>query len=149
MRRLCFAIFRNFFRFAVETVAEFVDFTCGADVLTGKAFSRLENNIVKDIYRLNKTELRASWDLVAVLYAVEAKKEFFGVSEYGKVEVTDTGKTLFTVGGGRHRYVSLKADEAEIADCLEKILQLNHLLIMSTKFRNKPQHHGNNQSRFR
>lgn len=144
----CFAEYGEFYRhnnfsfrgeFNIETDIEsaqevvsytdlelhFVDFTCGADVLTGKAFSRLENNIVKDIYRLNKTELRASWDLVAVLYAVEAKKEFFGVSECGKVEVTNTGKTLFTAGGGKHRYVSLKADEAEIADCLEKILQLN------------------------
>lgn len=104
---------------------DFVDYTCGANVLTGKAFSRLENNIVKDIYRLNNTEIRASWDLVAVLYALEFKKDFFRVSDYGKVEVTDTGKTLFRAGGGKHRYVSLNADETEIADCLEKILQLN------------------------
>lgn len=104
---------------------DFVDYTCGANVLTGKAFSRLENNIVKDIYRLNTTEMRASWDLVAVLYAMEFKKDFFRVSDYGKVEITDTGKTLFKIGGGKHRYVSLNVDETEISDFLEKILQLN------------------------
>lgn len=104
---------------------DFVDYTCGANVMTGKAFSSLENNIVKDIYRLNKTEMRASWDLVAVLYAMELKKEFFGVSDYGRVEITDAGNTLFKTGGGKHRYVSLNVDETEIADFLEKILQLN------------------------
>jgi len=39
---------------------------------------------------------KETWDLCAVLYAVEPKENYFAVLEPGKVEVTDKGYTSFT-----------------------------------------------------
>ncbi len=62
-----------------------------------------------------------TWDMVAVLQAVRAKENYFGLSEPGTVQVGDDGRTRFVASAnGRHRY--LKFDAAQ----KDKVLQAYH-----------------------
>ena len=56
---------------------------------------------------------RQTWDLTAVLYAVEKEKNFFGYSEWGTLKIDDTGATTFTVNPkGKHRYLTVNKEQA-------------------------------------
>lgn len=56
---------------------------------------------------------RQTWDLTAVLYAVEREKNFFGYSEWGTLKIDDTGATTFTVNAkGKHRYLTVNKEQA-------------------------------------
>lgn len=55
---------------------------------------------------------RATWDLTAVLYAVEGAK-YFTLSPEGTIKVTDKGATIFTpVQGGNRRYLKVDREQA-------------------------------------
>ena len=56
---------------------------------------------------------RDTWDLTAVLYAVEGDK-WFSVSEPGEIKVTDEGSTIFSPSSeGSRRYLSVDTNQAE------------------------------------
>ncbi len=56
---------------------------------------------------------RPTWDLTAVLYAVEGDG-WFSVSPAGKITVTDEGSTFFTPDeNGTRRYLSVDQDQAD------------------------------------
>ncbi|MEM9660651.1 MAG: hypothetical protein AAF961_19975, partial [Planctomycetota bacterium] len=49
---------------------------------------------------------RPTWDLTSVLYGIGAEREYFGLSEPGRVVVADQGMTRFEpTADGRHRYL--------------------------------------------
>ncbi|HRP55823.1 nucleoside hydrolase [Agriterribacter sp.] len=57
---------------------------------------------------------RQTWDLTAVLYAVEGAKDYFSVSEPGTIEVSGDGFTAFTPrSAGKHRYLKVNPEQAE------------------------------------
>jgi inosine-uridine nucleoside N-ribohydrolase len=57
---------------------------------------------------------RQTWDLTAVLYAVEGAKDYFSVSEPGAIEVLADAFTGFTANPtGKHRYLKVNAEQAE------------------------------------
>lgn len=57
---------------------------------------------------------RQTWDLTSVLYAVEGTKDYFGMSEWGTIEVMADGITAFTPGPtGKHCYLKVNAGQAE------------------------------------
>ncbi len=57
---------------------------------------------------------RQTWDLTAVLYAVEGAKNYFSVSEPGTIEVMADAFTGFTANPtGKHRYLKVNAEQAE------------------------------------
>lgn len=56
---------------------------------------------------------RPTWDLTAVLYAVE-RRNWFNVSEPGRIEVTEDGGTVYTEDpAGTRRYLSVTEEQAE------------------------------------
>ena len=57
---------------------------------------------------------RETWDLTAVLYAVEGANNYFGISARGTIEVSGDGFTAFTPGSaGKHRYLKVTPEQAE------------------------------------
>ena len=64
---------------------------------------------------------RQTWDLTALLYAVEP--EYFSVSEPGTIKVTDEGSTLFTPSAdGLHRYIM--ADDGQCSAILARFKEI-------------------------
>jgi len=58
---------------------------------------------------------RPSWDLTSVLYAVEGSKNYFTISEWGRIEVGNEAQTTFYADeNGRHAYLSVNAEQAEL-----------------------------------
>lgn len=56
---------------------------------------------------------RETWDLTAVMAAVEGGPEYFTVSPQGSITVTDAGATLFREGTGDRAYLSVTPEQAE------------------------------------
>lgn len=56
---------------------------------------------------------RETWDLTAVLAAVEGGPEYFTVSPQGTITVTDSGATVFEEGDGNRAYLSVTPEQAE------------------------------------
>lgn len=66
---------------------------------------------------------RPTWDLTAVLYAVEGLANYFDESPKGTITVTDSGSTLFTADpAGLHRYLKANAQQAKTIS--DRFLQL-------------------------
>ena len=58
---------------------------------------------------------RPSWDLTSVLYAVEGTKNYFTISEWGRIEVDNEAHTTFYANeNGRHAYLGVNAEQAEL-----------------------------------
>lgn len=67
---------------------------------------------------------RPTWDLTSVLYAIYPDREYFGVSEGGKVDFTDDGKTKFEAStAGKHHFLKL-TDQQRIR-VIEALVQLS------------------------
>jgi hypothetical protein len=67
---------------------------------------------------------RPTWDLTSVLYAVYPDRAYFGVSEGGKVDFTDDGKTKFEVSTtGTHHYLTLT--DVQKIRVIEALVQLS------------------------
>lgn len=57
---------------------------------------------------------RPTWDLTSVLYVVEGKKDYFTLSEPGRITVEDSGLTNFEANQDeKHRYLKVNPDQAE------------------------------------
>ncbi|MBN1346070.1 MAG: nucleoside hydrolase [Phycisphaerae bacterium] len=55
---------------------------------------------------------RPTWDLTSVLYAVRPDRAYFGLSEPGKIRVTEEGYMQFTpTTGGKDRYLTVNHDQ--------------------------------------
>jgi inosine-uridine nucleoside N-ribohydrolase len=65
---------------------------------------------------------RPTWDLTSVLYAVRPGSGYFTLSNSGTVTVADDGRTVFTAGAGRHRY--LIVDDRQRAKVLTSMIEL-------------------------
>jgi hypothetical protein len=66
---------------------------------------------------------RPTWDLTSVLQAVRPDRGYFGLSEPGRVVVTEEGATQFVKeAGGPHRY--LTADHDQVMRVREVLVQL-------------------------
>ncbi len=62
---------------------------------------------------LNKMEDRPTWDLTAVLYAIDPQ-QFFNISPAGKIEVTEKGCTHYTKDPlGNHFYLFVTPEQAK------------------------------------
>ncbi len=90
-------------------------------------FDYLPRHIVKETYLLHSgpEHDRPCWDQSSVLYAVFPDREYFGLSQPGRVEVLDDGFTRFIPaknGQGRDRHLTLTP--AQTARALEAIVQL-------------------------
>ena len=63
---------------------------------------------------------RETWDLTSVLYALEPEKNFFDLSEPGKISVAIDGRTVFSPGPGQHRILIYKKNQQEVLTTLVK-----------------------------
>jgi len=58
---------------------------------------------------------RPTWDLTSVLYAVEGTKNYFNISEWGRIEVDEQAFTRFYPDeNGKHAYLSVTEEQTEI-----------------------------------
>jgi inosine-uridine nucleoside N-ribohydrolase len=88
-------------------------------------FDYVENHPIPAAYRAfgNMPYHRPTFDLTSVLYAVRPDREYFGLSETGKVVVDSEGRTSFTEDPeGKHRYMILS--EAQKEQVREALVQL-------------------------
>lgn len=113
---------------------DYIDFNQGCNVLTGKGLLGQDNNPVKKIYEFSGTFARPSWDLITVLYALEGQGKLFDVSERGKVQIDDRGKTTFIAKGGNHRLVLLRENDVDIALLLDNVLSTKKPLMDKAVF---------------
>jgi inosine-uridine nucleoside N-ribohydrolase len=88
-------------------------------------FAWTDRHPVVDAYRAYKKMPydRPTWDLTAVLYAVRPDRDYFTVSEPGRVQVQADGRTIHTPDpAGRHRYLKLTVPQQ--ARTLEALIEL-------------------------
>ena len=72
-------------------------------------FGWTEHHPVVEAYKsyLQMPYDRPSWDLTAVLAAVENGPEYFTMSPWGRITVTDAGATIFEEGEGNRAWLSV------------------------------------------
>ena len=78
-------------------------------------FTWTKHHPIVDSYKayLKKIEDRPTWDLTAVLYAIDPQ-QFFNISPAGNIVVTDEGYTHFTKNAaGKHFYLSVTPEQAQ------------------------------------
>lgn len=78
-------------------------------------FTWTKHHPVVDSYKayLERMEDRPTWDLTAVLYAIDPQ-QFFNISPAGRITVTDEGFTRFTQdASGRHFYLYVTPEQAK------------------------------------
>lgn len=78
-------------------------------------FMWTKHHPIVDSYKvyLKKMEDRPTWDLTAVLYAIDPR-QFFNISPAGRIIVTDEGFTHYTQdASGRHFYLSVTPEQAK------------------------------------
>jgi inosine-uridine nucleoside N-ribohydrolase len=94
----------------------------GASIERDYAYT--DHHPVADAYRAYKKMPydRPTWDLTSVLYGVRPDAGYFSLSPTGTVTVLDDGRTAFTPGKGRHRY--LIVNDAQRARNLESMIEL-------------------------
>lgn len=78
-------------------------------------FTWTAHHPIVDSYKayLKKIEDRPTWDLTAVLYAIDPQ-QFFNISPGGRITVTDEGYTHYTKeAGGNHFYLFVTPEQAK------------------------------------
>jgi inosine-uridine nucleoside N-ribohydrolase len=87
-------------------------------------YKYVEHHPIAHAYRLYQKMPydRQTWDLTAALYAVRQDRGYFGLSPEGTISVDGEGRTHFTAGPGRHRYLTV--NEVQKAKTLEALIQL-------------------------
>ncbi len=102
----------------------FCGFEAGENVLTGASFDDCPDDYpVKQAYAYyTKGELRPSWDLITVYYALTPDSPDWQVSGEIKADFDGDGRTIIREGHGA-RYVSHR-DEAKLQTELDKIIGL-------------------------
>ena len=88
-------------------------------------FAWMANHPVAEAYRnyMPMPYDRPTWDLTAALYAVRGDRGYFSLSQPGRVQVDDEGRTIFTPDAkGTRRYLIL--DPAQKSRTLEALILL-------------------------
>ena len=73
-------------------------------------FGWAEHHPMVDAYKVYRPMpySRQTWDLTAVLYAMEPDGGYFGVSPEGVISIDENGRSVFTpMVGGKHRYLTV------------------------------------------
>lgn len=107
----------------------YIPWEMGHNIITGirlAANAQSTNNPVGKSYELYcGTSGNASYDLLAVYYAVRGCNGLFKDSPKGRITVTSEGESIFKKDeNGKHWYVMLDTPEHEIAQLLEDIMNL-------------------------
>ena len=88
-------------------------------------FAWAANHPTVDAYRAaEKMPYEAKcWDVTAVLQAVRPKEAYFKLSEPGRIEVMDDGRTKFAAAAdGKHRYMILDPEKkAAVVDAMVEL----------------------------
>ncbi|MBQ8885648.1 MAG: nucleoside hydrolase [Clostridia bacterium] len=100
----------------------FADFYLGIDVLTlGGLIGRDEKDPVGYAYDIFSHGDRPSWDILALMYAVEGENGLFVRSRHGRVRVGDTGTTVMEYDeSGKHRYLLPLVESDVLATAINK-----------------------------
>jgi inosine-uridine nucleoside N-ribohydrolase len=87
-------------------------------------FAYADHHPIADAYRAYQKMPydRPTWDLTSVLYGVRPDAGYFSLSPSGTVTVAGDGRTVFTPGGGRHRYLTV--DDQQRAKALAAMIEL-------------------------
>lgn len=102
---------------------DFVDYNNGDDIVTGDGLIGQEDNPVYKMYKIHgRGRECSSWDLVALMCATGLYNGLFERSNSGTVEIINNGKTVFNVGGGKHRLITVK-DKLLVREEINKIFQ--------------------------
>lgn len=105
----------------LPTKTAFIDFLLGVDVLTlGKLVKREQTDPVGYAYKLFCGGDRPSWDILAVLYALEEECGLFEKSPYGQVTVNSLGQTFFKAGKGLHTILKSAGEKSALAKAIEE-----------------------------
>lgn len=102
----------------LEVPMVFTGYELGALIQTGQSLVNTPaNNPVREAYRLYGKGIepynRSSWDLTAVLYAVEGLGDYFSLSDSGKNQVAEDGSNLWLGGDSKaDHYLKLKDADA-------------------------------------
>lgn len=104
----------------------FCPWECGGSVLTGMCYRGREQEHPAACAYFHWTKggmERPSWDPLTVLHAVRPDNGLMKQSEWGRIELTETGVSVFhEEKGGRHTYTVNCAPEAEISKALEEMI---------------------------
>jgi hypothetical protein len=106
------------------TPVDFLGWEVGFGVITGRRAS-LGPGIVGEAYRLynGAGTGRASWDLLAMHYAIVGESDLLTRSEPGQVTIDETGLSSFSRReGGSHTHCQLACNPVEAARALDAIL---------------------------
>lgn len=87
-------------------------------------FAYVPHHPVADAYRAYKNMPydRPTWDLTSALHAVRPNGGYFGLSPFGSISVAEDGTTTFHPGAGKHRYLTVTAEQKRKA--LEAMIEL-------------------------
>lgn len=91
-----------------------------------KDFRHSPNNPVVEVYKtyMKFPHNRPTWDLTSVLYAIRPERKYFDISETGRVDVLDDGRTTWTPDAkANRRYLILKPEQK--ARALEALVMLS------------------------
>jgi inosine-uridine nucleoside N-ribohydrolase len=117
-------------RFVMEWPAgsDFVGFEVGETVITGAgiAWPNAADNPVAVAYEAfnGPGKGRPSWDLVTMDYAVRGEDGCYAVSQPGRVQIDERGRTRWVADpGGPHRHVRSTVADDELAHRLNVLLE--------------------------
>ncbi len=105
----------------------FSGFELGVDIFTGFEAKNSSDPFVKayELYCDGKF-IRNSWDLVTVMFAVFGTEKYFGLTETGKVIISDNGDNIFESSeSGNHSFVTAAVPKSEIENVINSILRKN------------------------
>ncbi|MFA7674418.1 MAG: nucleoside hydrolase, partial [Clostridia bacterium] len=115
-------VFANFENHMIMTGSE-----VGQNILTG--FPTMQkpdrNDPIQMAYNLftDGANVRSSWDLTAVQFAVEGENGMYRLSDSGTNVISDDGRCIFTKhSDGKHNFLVKQKDDAFIAGYLNSIL---------------------------
>ena len=115
-------VFANFKNYMIMTGSE-----VGQHILTG--FPDMQKpditNPIQIAYNLftGGVNVRSSWDLTAVQFAVEGENGYYSLSDNGTNVITDDGRCVFTKHeDGKHNFLVKQKDDRIIAEYLNGIL---------------------------
>lgn len=114
-------------RFCEEYDGEvfFSGYELGVDIITGFE-SVCEENPLSMSYSLycGDPAFRKSWDLVTVMFAVFGENEYFGLTETGKVVISDNGDNVFEADeDGNHTFITANISKRDLEAIINEVLR--------------------------
>ncbi len=107
----------------------FCGFEIGQPILTGQVFFENDDqaNPVYWCYQFHGSTSRSSWDQATVLYAVLGAQDYWILSPWGTVSVTDRGVTTFAEREtGMHRYLMPNASVETMSRVINALMFSPH-----------------------